>query len=922
MKNSILTVCLLMVVPGFPVYAAKSPLPQMTEGTLENGLKYTLVPLSGQQKRIDIRLLVNAGSLNENPQQLGVAHMLEHMVFHRSEAFPSGVAQTLHQQGWVRGKNYNAVTNHERTMYMFSPPKGSLQTEESLKVLSQMVGHTTFTAQDLEKERPIILEEWRGKLGVAERMNQQRMQALRAGSLYPERPVIGTEDSIRTTNVETIHQFHKTWYQPQNMQLMLIGDVDPKQVIPQIRQYFGSLQSRSLPEKKNYDPQLTKQLRIVRLYDSESGSSQISYVFRLDDQLSKQNNLEGMRQRLLDQIATTVLTQQVRRQTENLPDHIASMVIRKADIGQHTTAVGLFVDVLPTQHEAALPVLLEEITRLQRYPLSSKEIEQAKADVLNVARKMLKQPEQRDFEEWVQKLTLNWQQGRDFKGSWAVAKDAMAILPTITTQEVNQRIQTWLSSPDQVLQYSVPGRADFDLPSAKDVYQLQAEIQQRTLSPLQPTLKIKTPVLEPVKKQGKITAIRSQNENHVEEWTLSNGDKVVWLKTPLAKDKIYFTAHSSAGFMAQGLSPWKAQIASQIIGQTGPAGWQANELNAWKKQHGISFNISQNTNELVLSGQSSVKEFKQLLHLYHAVQQKPQLESQALKNTLATLMRRKAHSDSSVSGKREMEIKELRFGSQQDQQPTLSELQHVTESDLTEQWVKSTQAPVTYYILANLDAKKMKVPIETYLASISRQQVFTENTFLALVGNRHKTSAINIEPRAEIRAWSFSPMQWSPEEAVKVSIARNLAEKYLKNTLRDQEQGIYRMKINSTLNDQNQRIETDVSYTTSSDRVNELWEKTQVTLKQLPQLISDEDVLQQRQNFERNEKARVQDIYTLQKRLLLSYEHYGDARYLSSVDHLSTAITTSQIRDMAARLLNTDNQVLYITLPRTEISTE
>ena len=102
MKKSLLTVCLFLTVSNMAVYAASSPLPQITQGSLANGLKYTLVPLTGQQQRIDIRLLVGAGSLNENDDQLGVAHMLEHMVFHRSTGFPNGVAQTLHQQGWAR----------------------------------------------------------------------------------------------------------------------------------------------------------------------------------------------------------------------------------------------------------------------------------------------------------------------------------------------------------------------------------------------------------------------------------------------------------------------------------------------------------------------------------------------------------------------------------------------------------------------------------------------------------------------------------------------------------------------------------------------------------------------------------------------------------------------------------------------------
>lgn len=919
MKKLSFSLCLIIGIAHLPSYAATSPLPNITEGTLSNGLKYTLVPLQGQQQRIDIRLLVKAGSLNEASDQLGVAHMLEHMVFHRSAKFTKGIAPTLQQQGWVRGKNYNAVTNFERTMYMLSPPKGSLQTEQGLNVLSQMVGYPAFTQQDLELERPIILEEWRGKLGVAERMNQQRIQALRANSRYPERPTIGTEASIRNTNVETIRQFHDVWYQPQNMQLMLIGDVDPKKIVPQIEQYFGSIPAKKLPLPENYDPQLSQQLRIVQLYDSESGSSQLSYVYRIDNKASKKLGKDGMRQRLLDQIASSVLTQQVQRQSVTMPSQISSMVMRKADIGEHTAAVGFFVNVLPDQHAEALPILLEEIARLKKYPIASKDIEQKKQDLISVAKTMLEKPEQREFEEWVQKLTINWQQERPYVGSWSVANDALEIIPTITEDEVNQRIQLWLNSSDQVLQYSVPGQDNYPLPSVDEVHELQADIERQPLQTLQQEQNTKLPKLAPVKKQGKIAKVYVDEKNQLQELFLSNGDRVVWMSTPLAQDKVYFTAESSAGFMAKGLNAWQTQIASQIIGQTGPRGWQASELSAWKTQHGISLNVSQKANELIISGQSSEKEFEQLLHLYHALQQQPEIEKQALKDSLASLMRRKAHSESSVSGQREAEVKQLRFNSSINLNPSLVELKKVSAKDLGAQWEKSTTAPVTYFILTkNTPSPQMKVSVEKYLAGIKRKQEFDLETYQAKSGQHEKTSMINIEPRAEIRAWSFTPIQWSPEEAVKVSITSNLAEKYLKNTLRDQELGIYRMKMNSTLNDQSQRIETEVSYTASPDRVNELWQKTQQTLQQLPELISDHDVLQQRQNFERSEAQRAQDIYTLQKRLQLSYKHYGDARYLLTMSDLSQAITANQIRETAAKLMNAENNALYITLPKTE----
>ncbi|MFT8211798.1 MAG: M16 family metallopeptidase [Symbiopectobacterium sp.] len=361
-------------------------MPHITTGTLPNGRHHTLVPLEGQKQSVDIRLAVEAGSVDETDAQSGVAHMVEHMVFRASEAYPSGVANMLHQKGWIRAQHYNAMTNYERTQYMMSPPAG--KSDLPLAALSQMVGHASLRQSDLDDERKIILEEWRGKLGVAERMNQQRVQAIQQGSRYPDRPVIGTEVSINTMPATQLQDFYQRWYHPSNMRLMVIGDIVPQEVVPEIARQFGVLPAAALPVRNYYEPRLQKQLNLVRLQDSESGASQIAFVFRLNDPQSKTIGLEGVRHRLLDQIATNALQRQLRRQSEHLPDSVTSLVVRKSDIGKTTVSIGFFANVIPGEHQAALPVLLEEIERVKRYPLSERGIVELKNDIRQAANRI------------------------------------------------------------------------------------------------------------------------------------------------------------------------------------------------------------------------------------------------------------------------------------------------------------------------------------------------------------------------------------------------------------------------------------------------------------------------------------------------------------------------------------------------------
>ncbi|KAA9002529.1 insulinase family protein [Affinibrenneria salicis] len=894
--------------------AVQSPLPHIKEGRLANGLQYTLVPLAGQQNRIDIRLSVDVGSIDEQDNESGAAHMVEHMVFHTSDAFDQGVSQALNQQGWVRAQHYNAMTNYERTQYMMSPPAGKRELGLALQALSQMAGHARFLPRDLDNERQIILEEWRGKLGVAERMNQQRVQAIRHDSRYPLRPVIGTEQAINDTPASLLRAFYQRWYRPSNMRLLLIGDIPLAEAEREIRRYFADLPAGNVPVRDYYEPRLAPQLDVVRLQDSQSGTSQVSVVYRFQDE--GVGGRAGMRYRLLNQITLSALSRQMRRQKSELPPEVSSLVVRKSDIGRTTVALGFFADVMPGGHHASLAVLLGEIERIRRYSLSERDIVDVKSDIREVALGMVSQPEQRDFADWVQQITVPWLQGRAYVGSQTRGRQVLDELAGITQQDVNQHLQRWLAETDRLVQFSVPGSAPFTLPTSEAVQQQQTQWTTAALTPPRlPEAKL-IPELPSVTQRGERTALKHFPAQHVEQWQLSNGDRVVWLRTPQAGQTVYFTAESPAGYMAAGLNPWQVQLARQLVAQSGPADWRGEDLSGWKQARSLSLNIDQTAEQLQFSGQAPVAQLTSLFGLYSALHSAPGIDPEVMKESMTRLIRQQINSQQSVADLRGREITALRFGRPAYPQAQLTQLKQVAAPELLAQWRKAASAPATYYLLADMPAEQLLPLVERYLASIPRRTIGDATPYLAQTGRREAVSAISIEPRADIRAWSFTPWRWTPHSAVQVSVAASLANKYLKNSLRDDELGIYRMQVNSLLDTSKQRIETEVTFTSAPHRAQALWQRAEQIFTSLPQQITGQDIEGQKQQFIRAEQRRRQDILTQQHRLMLSYQQYGDPRYLSEQAHLAEAITLEGVRAMAARLFNPDNRVLYITLPQ------
>lgn len=892
------------------------PLPTVTEGTLANGLRYSVVPLRAEKGRIDVRLSVEAGSLDETDQQSGVAHMVEHMVFRASDTWPEGVGPALAKAGWKRGSHYNAVTNYERTQFMMSPPNGVKGLDTALQALAQMTAHAHITQQDLDDERKVIMEEWRGKLGVATRMNAQRIAALREGSLYPSRVTIGDVTSIQNTPATVLTDFYRRWYHPGNMRLLIIGDVNLSDVQALISRYFSSLPTVAIPGRNSsyYNQQLKAQLRVVQLQDSESGGSQVSWVNRFEE--PKLIGNDGLRQRLVDQITQTALTRQLKRQRSELPEAVGNVVARKADIGRTTFAFGLFADVIPGEYVQGLKTVIRERQRLIQHGLDERDITDVKSNIRLAALRLQDTPESRTFSEWVRVIATDWQNDTRYTGTQQRGKNALPLLDDISPKEVNSRLQNWLQASDQLVQFSIPGKTAFTLPTPDKIATLEKEIAEQKLPPTAWGDSHPLPPLPEHNTAGKRLSVKHWPRENTQEWHLENGDRVVWLRTPEMKDRFWLLAQSQAGYMGAGLEPWLAQLATQLVGQGAPAGWSEEDYTRWKQEHGLALSINQQADTLEISATVKREEIDNLLHAYQLLHTDSDIDAGTMKNSVMALARRQVMQKDSLSAQRSAQATLLRFGKEAFSQPTTAQFTGLTVENLASEWKKISAAPVTFFIMADIPESQLKKTVERYLAGIPRTAPLPATPYLQSDGHREKRSDLNIEPKADVHLWSFNVQEWSPESAVQVSIARNLINQQLKTALRDDARGIYNLMFNAELNDKTERIESELRFSSAPERAPDLVLRAKEILSNAAARITQNDIDEQKTAFRRAENSRQVEMFDLQRRLILSYRHYNDPSYLSRLSTLENAITLAGVREMASRLYDPKNQVIYTVVPQ------
>src|SRR6185369_15249358 len=212
----------------------------VTVGTLPNGLRYYVRANKRPEKRAELRLVVNAGSVLEDPDQRGLAHMVEHMAFNGTQHFAKqDIVNYIESIGMQFGADLNAYTSFDETVYMLQVPTDTgTALAKGIQILEDWAHLVSFDTTEINKERGVVIEEWRLGLGADARMRDQTFPVLFKNSRYAERLPIGDKATLESFRPETLKRFYHDWYRPELMAVVAVGDFDKKQVERMIVEHF------------------------------------------------------------------------------------------------------------------------------------------------------------------------------------------------------------------------------------------------------------------------------------------------------------------------------------------------------------------------------------------------------------------------------------------------------------------------------------------------------------------------------------------------------------------------------------------------------------------------------------------------------------------------------------------------------------
>ncbi len=360
--------------------------PAIHWGRLDNGLHYVLRRNQEPKGRVSARLAIKVGSLYENEDQRGLAHFLEHMAFNGSQRFPSAtVVEFFQRLGMDFGGDTNASTNFDRTIYHLELPDtkpGTLR--ESLTFFADVAGGLLLEPKEIENERGIILSEKRARDSVGLRTFLAELDFLVPDTRFPQRLPIGTEEVIKTAPRARFADFYDTWYRPERMVVVVVGDIDPAAVEPLVKEIFSPLGTRAPAQPEPRLGTVTAPESVIVHLHPEPEAGNVNVALETVTPCGFEPDTAALRLRYLPRtLALRMLNRRlsILAKQENAP--FLSGLVGVTEQFDFFRNASIELNCRPDQWSGALAVAEQELRRVLEHGFQPDELAEAVADMRN-----------------------------------------------------------------------------------------------------------------------------------------------------------------------------------------------------------------------------------------------------------------------------------------------------------------------------------------------------------------------------------------------------------------------------------------------------------------------------------------------------------------------------------------------------------
>lgn len=904
---------------------AKLPVdPAVTVGRLENGLTYFIRPNPVPAQRAELWLVVNAGSVLEDEDQRGLAHFVEHMAFNGTERFAKQeLVHYLESIGMRFGADVNAYTTFDETVYTLTIPTDQPELlDKGFQILEDWAHGLTFDPEEVDKERGVVIEEWRLGRGAQARMQDEQFPILFQGSRYAERIPIGRNEVLETASAETLRRFYRDWYRPDLMAVVAVGDIDRKGIEERIRRHFGHLRGPESPRPRELFPVPEHAETLVAVTtDPEATDTTVSIYSKQPVRL--QNRVGDYRRMIVEGLYHDMLNSrlgEIARQPD--PPFLwagsdSGLFVRSSEVTYQDAAVR------EGEVERGLAALLTEVERVRRHGFTATELERAKRSWLRGYEQASRAQGTINSGTFAAEYVRVFLEGESMPGIAAELELVRAFLPGIRLEELNRLADEWLQDRNRVILVNAPRKEGTAPPTREALLAVFRSVKESEIAAYVDRVQ-EGPLVAEAPAPGRIVEEKRVEELGVTEWRLSNGVRVVLRPTDFEKDQILLTGFSPGGHsLVSDEELPSALFAAAVVSEGGLGSF--DEVTLEKALAGTAVRVEPYITQLEegVQGGASGRDAEKLFQLVYLTLTAPRRDEDAYRSFLSVLR-------SAVQNR--LADPEAVFADEMTEALTQK---HPRWEPVSPEWVDridldaayriyrerfADAGDFTFVVVGSFTPASIRPLVLTWLGSLpsqGRQETWRD------VGMRPPEGVVRvdvqkgIEPKAQVRIVFTGEAPFTRQDRHDLNALAAVLDTRLREVLREDMGAVYGVDVSGDIvRRPRERYTFSVGFGCSPEKTDELVRAVFAEIESIQRQGVAESYLQQVRETER--RQRELDLLDNQFWLGILELYYTEGlepRDILRFNELIATVSSDRIRDTARRYLSTERYVLGVLRP-------
>ena len=921
------TLALLTVSSGVHAQSPSVLLPRdsaVHRGTLPNGLKYILRRNAKPEKRAELRLVVNAGSILETEAQRGLAHFVEHMAFNGTQRFPrSDIVNFLERVGMRFGADLNASTSFDETVYTLQIPTDTARlVHTALDIMEDWAHALSFNPKELQKERGVVIEEWRTGLSAETRVQNKQFPVMLRGSLYAKRLPIGTKENLEHFAPALAQQFYKDWYRPDLMTVVAVGDFDVQEMERAIRERFGRIPASASPKPRTYATVPGHRETLVSIEtDKEYPSASVALLWLKPKDSTR--TVADLRRDYVESMYDGMVNARFAEAAQRPDAPFAYAGSGRGEFVRTRDAYQLYAGIKESGFEQAAQALLAEAERIAKFGFTQSELDRLRTNSLRALEQSYAERAKTNSSVFAGQYVGAALSGSPIVGIENQQALARQLLPTITLADVNALARSTFTDSNRVVLVAAPKKADVKVPTRAAMLAVFDRARTMKLMAYVDSTS-DAPLLATLPPAGKVVSEHTLEGTDILEWRLSNGARVLLKPTDFKADEVLFGAQSPGGeSLLADRDIIDADLSSVLVSVSGLGSF--NEITLGKaltgKRVGISGQLAENSE--LLRGSASGKDLETLFQLVWLRMTQPRADSAAFlawKNQMRSMLANQRNTPESVFGDTITVTMAQHNPRVKLMSPELLDSVDMRHALDIQKDRFADASGFTFFFVGSFAPDSMRPLVERYLAALPtlhRNEQAHDVGISPPSGVVERTVRMGVEAKAQTELVFTGTCTYSYENRVVLSGLRDLLDIRLREALREDKGGTYGVSVDAAChNIPTQRYEISVSFGSAPERVNELAAEVFAVIDSIKAgVVSDSNMTKIHELPLRAHETALKQNGAWLSSMMDADEDGRDQRDFLRNPALVSALTREQLRDAARLYLRKDQYARFTLLP-------